>query len=226
MSIETGLRERKRQRTRAAIVRAAMELFYERGFDATTVVDIAGAVEISPRTFFAYFPVKEAVVFPTAQKQLDLLKQLLAERGREESALQVWGQWVLGLDVAQQEFRAEDRRRRELIRETPSLVAYERTQQWHLEVLLADAIADDMGVDRHALAPRLAAAAAASALDAINRHHDQAADRSSHAAPFDPAGMMAEAMVFLNGGLEALSLAATTGGRDGAEKPQQISGRA
>jgi AcrR family transcriptional regulator len=58
-----GLRERKKQRTRDSIQREAMRLFRQRGYEATTIEQIAEAVEISPSTFFNYFPTKEDVVF-------------------------------------------------------------------------------------------------------------------------------------------------------------------
>ncbi len=59
---ELGLRERKKLKTRATIQREAMRLFAAQGYQATTVEQIAAAAEISPSTFFNYFPNKEAVV--------------------------------------------------------------------------------------------------------------------------------------------------------------------
>ncbi|MFJ8543631.1 TetR family transcriptional regulator [Streptomyces sp. NPDC093586] len=58
----TGLRERKRARTHAAISDAAIALFLEHGFDQVSVTQVAEAAEVSKRTVFAYFPAKEDLV--------------------------------------------------------------------------------------------------------------------------------------------------------------------
>ena len=59
---ETGLRERKKAKTRAAIQAEALRLFHEQGYAATTVEQIADAAEVSESTFFRYFGTKEDVV--------------------------------------------------------------------------------------------------------------------------------------------------------------------
>ena len=57
-----GLRERKKQKTRWAIQEHALRLIAEQGYEATTVDQIAAAAEISPSTFFRYFPTKEDLI--------------------------------------------------------------------------------------------------------------------------------------------------------------------
>jgi AcrR family transcriptional regulator len=75
-----GLRERKKARTKAAIQQHAMRLFRERGYPATTVEQIAAAAEVSPSTFFRYFPTKEDVAL------YDALDPVLLEAFRAQPA--------------------------------------------------------------------------------------------------------------------------------------------
>ena len=58
----SGLRERKKAKTRASLREHALRLFRDQGYTATTVEQIAAAAEVSPSTFFRYFPTKEDLV--------------------------------------------------------------------------------------------------------------------------------------------------------------------
>jgi AcrR family transcriptional regulator len=77
-----GLRERKKLRTREAIQREAMRLFQKHGYEETTIEQIAAGADISPSTFFNYFPSKEDVVLYDAYDPM--LASLMLNRPADE----------------------------------------------------------------------------------------------------------------------------------------------
>ncbi len=80
-----GLRERKKQRTRNALLCAAVRLFEQQGYDQTTVAEIAAAADVSTRTFFLHFPAKEDVLFANAEVRMDIGLKAVADRSPSES---------------------------------------------------------------------------------------------------------------------------------------------
>lgn len=89
MAAEPGLRERKKQRTRRMLIEAAARLFDERGYEQTTIADIAAAVEVSPRTFFSYFPSKEDVLFADTAERMRAAVAAIEARRPDESLVDV-----------------------------------------------------------------------------------------------------------------------------------------
>jgi AcrR family transcriptional regulator len=81
------LRSRKKERTRAAINDAALELFIEKGFEATTVDEIAERAEVSKATFFRYFATKAEVIFAVDAPHHDALFAAIVGRPAVEDDL-------------------------------------------------------------------------------------------------------------------------------------------
>lgn len=84
-----SLRDRKRARTREALVDAATDLFERNGYEQTTVADIAAAAEIGTRTFFSYFASKEELLFPESDARVRATVQAIASRRPDEEPAEV-----------------------------------------------------------------------------------------------------------------------------------------
>jgi AcrR family transcriptional regulator len=90
-----GLRERRRQETRARIVDAAEELFAERGFDAVSVMEIARHARVVEKTVFNHFPVKEGLVFDADPPIRAALLDAVRRRPAGESVSAAAGSFVV-----------------------------------------------------------------------------------------------------------------------------------
>jgi AcrR family transcriptional regulator len=84
-----GLRERKRQQIRRELIGAAMRLFEQRGYEQTTVAEIASAAGVSTKTFFNYFASKDEVLFPHLSRRIDAAVALIEQRGPDDQMADV-----------------------------------------------------------------------------------------------------------------------------------------
>jgi AcrR family transcriptional regulator len=148
-----NLRERKKQRTRDALLRAALELFATRGYEETTVDDIAAAVDVSQRTFFRYFAGKEETAFyvtrlaetqvveavrarPPGEAPLEALRRALLESW---DTINETIEEIVPVDLHMRVYR--------VIESTPALLAAHLRRATELEEELARIIAEREGLD-------------------------------------------------------------------------------
>ncbi|EDY45843.1 TetR/AcrR family transcriptional regulator [Streptomyces sp. SPB074] len=131
-----GRRERKKTATRTAILEVATSLFLERGFDAVTVREIADEADVTPKTVFAHFPRKEALVFSTENEQQDRLVAAVRDRAPGTTVSEALSSHFLA-EIAL--LQAEPTRRiMVLMEDTPSLTEYaERMWLRHEDALIA-----------------------------------------------------------------------------------------
>lgn len=140
----SGLRERKKERTREAIQREALRLIASRGYEATTCEQIAAAAEVSPATLFRYFATKEDIVLQDGYDPL--IADAVRARPAHESSLTAVRRGLADafVDVYQGDVEAI-RQRTALILSVPGLRARSREQQDSLVTHLTGALAARSG---------------------------------------------------------------------------------
>ena len=141
-----GLRERKKQQTRLAIADVAMQLFAARGFDAVTVADVAAAADVSVKTVFNYFPVKEALVLAEYDDlDSERLRAVLA-RAPGETVLAAVRRHTLTTAERLRALPPERRAAlRKIIQAAPSIEAHWREHARRHEAALAQLLAEETG---------------------------------------------------------------------------------
>jgi AcrR family transcriptional regulator len=203
---QLGLRERKKARTRAAIREHALRLFREQGYAATTVEQIAAAAEVSPSTFFRYFPAKEDVVLQDAmdtrmtEALLRQPAQLSPVAAMRAAARETW-------DTFTSEEWDQFREASELTASVPEIRAravYEFTRT--IDVL-ADALAQRSGRPADDLAVRVVAGAVVGVIMAVTMPDYARTDAGAPHTEVGPGSLarIDEALALLEAGLQLLS---------------------
>nr|WSX52023.1 TetR family transcriptional regulator [Streptomyces sp. NBC_00974] len=178
-----GLRERKKRRTRDALLRAALLLFVAQGYEETTVDEITGAVDVSQRTFFRYFANKEEVAFAVQDLVESHFVSALSSRPAAEGPLEAMRAAVLDawdtIDEAISEVVPVDlyMRSYRLIESTPALLAVHLRRSTDLEERIARLVAEREGMDVDAdPRPRVAVAAFSGVMRVTGRLWGQGED--------------------------------------------------
>jgi AcrR family transcriptional regulator len=136
-----GLRERKKEQTRAAIQREALRLIQTQGYDATTCEQIAAAADVSAATLFRYYATKEDIVLQDVYDPM-IAEAVRARPARETPLAAVRAGFAQALGTVQPEELEVVRQRTALILSVPALRTRTREQQESLVTHLAAAVAD------------------------------------------------------------------------------------
>lgn len=141
-----GIRERKKLRTRVALIEAALRLFDEQGFERTTLAEIAAAADVSTRTFFSYFTGKEDVVFYGSREMIERTMLLVASRLPGEEIPDLLMRMIMESRHWREDIELGALRLRLIMRE-PALQARALQLLFDNQLRLATALHEAYGVD-------------------------------------------------------------------------------
>src|SRR5690606_9045758 len=146
-----GLRERKKEKTRLALVDAALDLFLEHGYDATTIDQVAGAADVSPRTFFRYFTSKDHLILWFHDQMEETMLEALAARPAGEPPFASMTHALRAQLRTMEEATPEDVERflkvRRLLDATPHLASSAYARAIDTERRLVETVAARRGLD-------------------------------------------------------------------------------
>ena len=158
-----ALRERKKDQTREALARAAFALFQDKGYEATTVAEIARAANVSRRTFFRYYATKDALLFVDNSDYLARFEQLLAASRREAQGFEHVRRACLSLANEYAQSRDRVMARARIIESSQVLSKQERQQDELWEAAITESLLAQDG----AMSPRRARMLAAASFGAL-----------------------------------------------------------
>jgi AcrR family transcriptional regulator len=195
--VRSSLRERKKQKTRETIVNAALELFLEKGYEHTTIADIAYAAVVSPRTISTYFPTKEDILFADIPEIHRLFALALEDRADGVTALDALRDIISkSLDLGPHELQ-----RKRIVAQDETLRRIERARMAPFEEMMVEAIAKDLNAGPDDIRPQIVAAALLAAFSTI-RERDLTAPSESF-SPEQAIAVVDNVIGFVRAGLQA-----------------------
>jgi len=166
-----GLRERKKRETRKALNLAALDLVEEKGYASVTTEEIAARAGVSARTFFNYFPSKEAAVIGTTGEELESYAAQLEEVRDAESSIDALRRILAGMLAPASIDRELRAKRRRILLGEPSLAPALVGNNIRIENALTAALERRLGIAPGAsLEPRITVAVAIAAVRACIEH--------------------------------------------------------
>ena len=143
--------------TRAELEQVALELFAERGFDSTTVEDIAAAAGIGRRTFFRYYASKNDVVWGEFEENLSALRTRLSRTDPSRPLLDALCEAVLAFNRLDPAHAPWHRNRMALVLTVPALQAHSTLRYTAWRAVVAEFVGDRLGTSPSELLPQLVA---------------------------------------------------------------------
>jgi mycofactocin system transcriptional regulator len=140
--------------TRAEIEHIALDLFTERGFDTTTVDDIAAAAGIGRRTLFRYYPSKNDIPWGAFDEQLDRMRAMFAALPADVPVMAGVRAAVLAFNDVHPDEQPWHRRRMRLILGTPALQAHSTLRYMAWRRVVAEYVAARLDLAPHELVPQ------------------------------------------------------------------------
>ena len=148
---------RPRTTTPAAISHVALQLFLERGFDATTVDDVAAAAGVGRRTLFRYFPSKNDLPWGDFEAELDRMREYLDALPEDLPLFESLRRTVLDFNTFPAQEVPYHRERMRLLLEVPALVAHSTLRYAAWRQVVADFVAQRVGAAPDELRPQAVA---------------------------------------------------------------------
>jgi AcrR family transcriptional regulator len=192
-----GLRERKKQQTRETIERVALQLFAERGYDETTLAEIAEAADVSPRTIFGYFQSKDDILFCTESDYIEKVREALRRRPAGTTTIDALREFICAMPPGDEQTML----RKRVVAACPELRLKLRAHIGQLEGVLAESFAKDLDAGPDDIRPGLIAASMTAAFATVRDRLEASGDVTD---PADVTQILDEVLEFVRGGLEAM----------------------